>query len=65
MEHYDWFELDGKRYDVKYRNEKNLVWASTYVNGNKVETYGTDVQTAYWAIKNHANIILHFRTGKV
>lgn len=61
MENYDEFELNGQIFKVTYKNDKNIVWAITYVNGSQVKAHGDCIQTAYWAIRNHVNIILNFR----
>lgn len=54
------FELDGREFKVRYRYEKKLVWAIAFVDGMKIETYGTDEETAFWAIKQkvyqHLNV---------
>ena len=61
MESYDEFELNGQKFKVSYKNEKKIVWAITYVNGMQVKAHGDDIQTAFWAIRNHVNIMLNFR----
>lgn len=55
------FEINGEKFSVSYEYEKDLVWATTYVNGQQVKTYGDTEQTAYWSIQNHVNTLLNFR----
>lgn len=63
MTNYDEFELNGQKFKVIYKNEKNVVWAITYVNGMEIKAHGDSVETAFWAIQNHVNITLNFRLG--
>lgn len=55
------FELNGREFKVRYRYEKKLVWAITFVDGTKIETYGTDEETAFWAIKQKVYQYLNVR----
>lgn len=55
------FELNGKKFNVRYENDNKLVWAITYVNGEQVKAHGDCEQTAYWALQNHVNTTLNFR----
>jgi len=61
MENYDEFELNGQKFKVTYNNDRNIVWAITYVNGMQIKAHGDSIQTAYWAIQNHVNTMLNFR----
>ncbi len=61
MENYNEFEVNGQKFKVVYKHERNIVWAITYVNAKEVKAYGDTEQTAYWAIQNHVNTILNFR----
>lgn len=47
MENRNEFEVNGEKFSVSYKYEKNLVWAITYVNGQQVKTHGDTEQTAY------------------
>lgn len=46
-----YFEEAGKIYNVSYKYEKKIVWAITYVDGVQIKAYGTDEETAYWAVQ--------------
>ena len=46
-----YFEEAGKIYNVLYKYEKKIVWAITYVDGVQIKAYGTDEETAYWAVQ--------------
>ena len=46
-----YFEEAGKIYKVSYKYEKKIVWAITYVDGVQIKAYGTDEETAYWAVQ--------------
>lgn len=61
MENYDEFELNGQKFKVTYKNDKNIVWAITYANGMQIKAHGDSIQTAYWAIQNHVNSTLNFK----
>lgn len=61
MENYDEFEMNGQKFLVTYKFQKNIVWAITYVNGQQVKTSGDTQQTAYWSIQNHVHTLLNFR----
>lgn len=61
LENRNEFEVNGEKFSVSYKYEKNLVWAITYVNGQQVKTHGDTEQTAYWAIQNHVDTLLNFR----
>lgn len=61
MENYNEFELNGQKFKVTYKNDKNIVWAITYVNGMQIKAHGDSIQTSYWAIQNHVNTMLNFR----
>jgi hypothetical protein len=58
---YDELEVNGQKFNVTYKNEKNIVWAITYVNGSQIKAHGDTVQTAYWALQNHVYTTLNFR----
>lgn len=57
----EYIEMNGQRFFVKYIKEKNLIWASTYVNGKEVKKHGDDYQTAYWALEQAVYQVLNFR----
>ena len=61
MENRNEFEINGKKFFVRYEYKGKLVWAITYVNGQQVKTHGDTEQTAYWSIWNHVNALLNFR----
>lgn len=61
MENYNEFETNGIQFKVTYKYGKNIVWAITYVNGQKVKAHGDTEQTAYWAIRNSVYTMLNFR----
>ena len=60
----NYVECNGQRFDVKYKYEKNLVWAIAYVNGTELKKHGDTEETAYWAMEQHIYQVLNFRTGK-
>ena len=41
-------EMNGHKFSVSFKKGRNLIWASTYVNGKEVKKHGDDYQTAYW-----------------
>lgn len=53
--------MNNKEFTVTYKDEKNVVWAITYVNGREVKKHGDDYQTAYWALEQAVYQILNFR----
>lgn len=57
----DTFELNGRVFKVKYKYEKNIVWAITYVDGTEIKTHGTDEEAAFWAIQQRVYQHLNFR----
>lgn len=57
----EYIEMNGQRFFVKYKKEKNLIWASTYVNDKEVKKHGDDYQTAYWALEQAVYQVLNFR----
>lgn len=57
----DYIEVNGQRFSVSYKREKNIIWASTYVNGREVKKHGDDYQTAYWALGHAIHQVLNFR----
>lgn len=57
----EYIEMNGQRFFVKYIKEKNLIWASTYVNGKEVKKHGDDYQTSYWALEQAVYQVLNFR----
>lgn len=48
---YDIIEINDEKFSVYYRNDKKLIWAYTYVNGNLIEKYGHDRNSAYTALE--------------
>ena len=56
----EYIEMNGQRFFVKYKKEKNLIWASSYVNGKEVKKHGDDYQTAYWALEQAVYQVLNF-----
>ena len=46
-----YFEEAGKIYNVSYKYEKKIFCAITYVDGVQIKAYGTDEETAYWAVQ--------------
>lgn len=52
---------NGQKFEITYKQEKNIVWAITYVNGEEVKKHGDTIETAYWAIENCIYQILNFR----
>lgn len=61
MANYDIIESNGQRFSVTYKVEKTLVWAITYVNGQKLQSHGDSHQTAYWALQQSVYQTLNFR----
>lgn len=57
----EYVEMNGQKFSVNYKREKNIVWASTYVNGREVKKYGDDYLTAYWALEQAVHQVLNFR----
>lgn len=58
---YDTIETNGGIFSVYYRNDKKLIWAYTYVNGNLIEKYGLDKNSAYTALEIAIYQELNFR----
>lgn len=61
MENYDVIIQDNQRFEVRYKYEKKLVWAITYVNGYELKKHGDTQQTAYWALQQAVYQTLNFR----
>ena len=57
----DIIEINNKCFRVEYKIEKTLIWASTYVNGIRVEKHGNNYKTAYWALEQAVYQALNFR----
>lgn len=54
-------EMNNQIINVKYKYEKAIVWAITYVNGYEIKASGDSEQTEFWALRNHLNAELNFR----
>lgn len=54
-------EMNGQKFSVSFKKDRNLIWASTYVNGKEVKKHGDDYQTAYWALEQAVYQVLNFR----
>ena len=61
MENYNIIEMNGMTFSVTYKYEKNIVWASTYLNGMELKKHGDSQQTAFWALRQYVHIQLNFR----
>lgn len=61
MEDRSQFVEDNRVYNVKYKYQKSVVWAITYVDGVEVTASGTDEESAYWAIQQKVYQQLNFR----
>lgn len=57
----DYIEMNGQKFSVSYKRDKNIIWASTHVNGREVKKHGDDYQTAYWALEQAVYQVLNFR----
>ena len=57
----DYIEMNGQKFSVSYKRDKNIIWASTYVNGREVKKHGDDYQTAFWALEQAVYQVLNFR----
>lgn len=57
----EYIVMNEQKFLVKYKREKNLIWASTYVNGRELKKHGDDYETAYWALEQAVYQVLNFR----
>ncbi|WP_027398703.1 hypothetical protein [Anaerovorax odorimutans] len=51
----------GIKYKVNYKYEKNVVWASIFVNGQEIRKHGDSEETALWALEQAIYQTLYFR----
>lgn len=60
---YDNIEHEGKKYPVKYRRDKQFSYASTIIDGNKIEGRGDTDDWAYQDLGMKLHIHTNFRLG--
>lgn len=58
---YDIVEDEGIKYNVTYKKDKNILWASTWIKGYEVKGYGKDMQDAYFSLGQKIYQTFHFK----
>lgn len=51
----------GIKYKINYQHEKNIVWASTFVNGQEIKKHGDSKEAACWALEQAIYQTLYFK----
>lgn len=52
---------EGTEYPVTYNSDKTFTYATTYINGLKIEGRGTDAELAYWSLEQKIYQTFHFK----
>jgi hypothetical protein len=58
---YDVVEEDGSKYNVTYKKDKNILWATVWIKGYEVKSYGIDVHDAYFSLTQKIYQTFHFK----
>lgn len=58
---YDVVDEDGIKYKVSYKKDKNILWASVWIKGKEIKSYGKDVHDAYFSLGQKIYQTFHFK----
>ncbi len=58
---YDIVEEDGKKYNVTYKKDKNILLATVWIKGFEIKSYGIDEHDAYFSLTQKIYQTFHFK----
>lgn len=58
---YDVVEEDGTKYNITYKKDKDILWASVWIKGLEIKAYGNDVHDAYFSLGQKIYQTFHFK----